>query len=146
MRLSHQGITPLHFCDKGVKMYAHVYQEVLLHGVEEPHNTTVFKMGLPAGPSSCPQGQDYWSVAAEERSGLYQRPGLALNLWTIILYCFERRGMLKASLQPAELEEFPQESIIRDPPGNGACNHSRVAGESQGLHWCKGQTFWVTLL
>ena len=36
-------------------------------------------MGLPAGPSSCPKGQDDSGVAAEARSGIYQRRGLALG-------------------------------------------------------------------
>jgi len=40
--VSHQGVTPLHFCEKGVKAGAHIYQEDVLHGVLKPLNTTVF--------------------------------------------------------------------------------------------------------
>ena len=41
--------------------------------------------------------------------------------------------MPKASLQPGEPEEIPCEGSDRDPPGNGACVDSRVAGASEGL-------------
>ena len=40
--VSHQGMTPLHFCEKGVKTGARVYQEDVLQGVVKPLNTTVF--------------------------------------------------------------------------------------------------------
>jgi len=40
--VSHQGVTPLHFCEKGVKTGACVYQEDVLQGVVKPLNTTVF--------------------------------------------------------------------------------------------------------
>jgi hypothetical protein len=36
-------------------------------------------MGLPAGLSSRPQGQDDSGVAAEAHTGIYQRRGLALG-------------------------------------------------------------------
>jgi hypothetical protein len=35
-------MTPLHFCEKGVKAGARVYQEDVLQGVEKQLNTTVF--------------------------------------------------------------------------------------------------------
>jgi hypothetical protein len=35
-------MTPLHFGENGVKIDAHVYQEVVQQGVVKPHNTTVF--------------------------------------------------------------------------------------------------------
>ena len=41
--------------------------------------------------------------------------------------------MLKVSHQPGEPEEIPSEGSGRDPPGDGACGDSRVAGASQGL-------------
>ena len=34
MVVFNQGMTPLHFCEKGVKIDAHAYQEVVLQGVE----------------------------------------------------------------------------------------------------------------
>jgi len=32
--VSHQGVTPLHFCEKGVKIGAQEYQEDMLHSCE----------------------------------------------------------------------------------------------------------------
>jgi len=40
--VSHQGVTTLHFCKKGVKTGARVYQEDVLQGVMKPVNTTLF--------------------------------------------------------------------------------------------------------
>jgi hypothetical protein len=44
------------------------------------------------------------------------------------------------------LKRIPCESNGRDPPGDGACGDSRVAGASQGLRRGIGRPFWVTLL
>jgi len=40
--VSHQGVTTFHFCEKGVKTGARVYQEDMLQGVMKPLNTTLF--------------------------------------------------------------------------------------------------------
>jgi inhibitor of nuclear factor kappa-B kinase subunit alpha len=40
--VSHQGVTPLHFCKKAVKTGARVYQEDVLQGAVKPLNMTVF--------------------------------------------------------------------------------------------------------
>jgi hypothetical protein len=40
--VSHQGVTPPHFCKKGEKSGAQVYQEDVLQGVVKHLNTTVF--------------------------------------------------------------------------------------------------------
>ena len=40
--VSHCWVTPLHFCEKGVKTGARVYQECVLEGVVKHLNTTVF--------------------------------------------------------------------------------------------------------
>ena len=45
--------------------------------------------------------------------------------------------MPKASPQPGEPDEIPCEGSSRDPPGDGVCGDSRVAGASQGL--CRGR-------
>jgi len=45
---------------------------------------------------------------------------------------------------PGESEEIPCEGRGRDPPGDGACGDSRVAGTSQGLRQGRGRPFWVT--
>jgi hypothetical protein len=47
--------------------------------------------------------------------------------------CFGGHGLPKASQQPGQPDEIPRESSGRDPPGEGACRDSRVAGASQGL-------------
>jgi len=47
--------------------------------------------------------------------------------------CFGEHGLLKVSQQPGPSIEIPRESNGRDPPGDGACRDSRVAGASQAL-------------
>jgi hypothetical protein len=46
--------------------------------------------------------------------------------------------LLKASQQPGQPEEIPCEGSSRDPPGDGACGDSRVAGTSQGFRRGRG--------
>ena len=148
------GITPLHFCEKGGKIDAHIYQEVVLKGVVEPHNTTYSVVRnvsssrtqlLPARPRS-------QIVAAEEYSSVYQRliissQGVQTSTpWTINLSCFGGCGLLKASQQTGEPEEIPDESISRFPPGEGACHDSRGTGGSEGLHWGRGHPFCVSII
>jgi len=104
-------------------------------------------MGLPAGLSSCPKGQDNSGVAAEESSCLHQRRELAFgecrpqNPGQKTVGCFGEHGVQKASQQPGEPEEIPCEGSGRDPPGDGACGDSRVAGASQGLRRGIGRPF-----
>ena len=45
--------------------------------------------------------------------------------------CFEGCGLLKVSQQPGEPAEIPGEGSSRDPPWDGACGDSRVAGASR---------------
>jgi hypothetical protein len=40
--VSHQVLTPFHFCEKRVKNSAQVYQEDMLQGIVKPLNTTLF--------------------------------------------------------------------------------------------------------
>ena len=66
-----------------------------------------------------------------ERSGIYQRRGLALGesrpqppgIQTV--GCFGGHGLPKASQQPGQPEEIPRESSGRDLPGDVACRDSR---------------------
>ena len=51
------------------------------------------------------------------------------------------RTLLKASQQPGQPEEIPRESSGRDPPGDGACCDSIVAGAPQGLRQGSGRSF-----
>jgi len=81
-------------------------------------------MGLPARLSSCPKSQDDSEVAAEERSGLYQRQGLTLGesrpqprnykLWAVLedMACQKRHNLdsLKRSLVKAAAE-IPRETM-----------------------------------
>jgi len=64
--VSHQGMTPLLFCEKGVKTGARVYEEDVLQGDVKPLNTTVFngQKWVFQQNSSCPQGQDDSGVAS----------------------------------------------------------------------------------
>jgi len=104
-------------------------------------------MGLPAGLNSCSQGQDDSGVAAEACSGIYQRRGLALREsrpqppGLLTVGCFGGHGLPKASQKHGQSEEIPRESSGRDPPGDGACRNSRVAGASHGLRHNRGRPF-----
>jgi len=60
--------------------------------------------------------------------------------------CFGPHGLPKAPQQPGQSEEIPRENSSRDPPGDGACRDSRVAGESQDLRRGRGRPFCVALL
>jgi len=66
-------------------------------------------MGLPAGLSSCPKGQDNLEVAAEEPSGLHQRRELAFGKCRPqtpgqkTVGCFGGHGVPKASQQPKSI-------------------------------------------
>jgi hypothetical protein len=87
----HQGVTPLHFCEKDVKTGAQVCQEDVLQGIVKPLNKTVFsgqkwvfqQDSAPAYKAKTTQ------VAAEETSGLYKAPRFGprgvqtSTLWTI---------------------------------------------------------------
>jgi len=83
-------------------------------------------MGLPAGLSPCSKSQDDSGVATMERSGLYQRRGLALGEsrpqppGLDIVGCFAGHGLSKATQQPGQSEEIPRESCGRDPARDGA--------------------------
>ena len=55
--------------------------------------------------------------------------------------CFGGHGLPKASQQLGQPEEIPRESSGRDPPGDGACRDSRVAGASQGWRRGRGRPF-----
>jgi hypothetical protein len=59
------------------------------------------------------------------------------KLWVVL----EDIGVPKVSQQPVESEEIPCEGSGRDPPGDGVCGDSRVAGASQNLRRCIGRPF-----
>ena len=77
----HQGVTPFHFCEKGVKTGTRVYQEDVLQGVVKPLNATVFigqKWVFQQKSTSAHKARRLRSGCGK-RSGLYQRRGLALG-------------------------------------------------------------------
>ena len=79
--VSHQGVTHLHFCKKGVKMVSECikrtcYKE-LWNNLTWP--SSVVRNGSSSKTQFLPKSQDDSGVAAEERSGLYQHRGLALG-------------------------------------------------------------------
>ena len=96
-------------------------------------------MGLPAGLSSCPKGQDNSGVV---NIGTFWPSSLPrIGHWGVrpktpghynVGY-FGGHGIPKASQQPGEPEEPPCEGSGRYPPGDRTCSNSRVAGASQGL-------------
>ena len=54
---------------------------------------------------------------------------------------FGGHGLPEESQQPGQSEEIPCEISGRDPPGDGACHDSRVAGASKGLRQVRGRPF-----
>jgi hypothetical protein len=107
----------------------------------------VVRNGFSSRTLFLPKSQDDSGVAAEERSGPYQRRRLALKDTRPqpprlkIVVCFGGHILPKASQQPGQSEEIARESRGRGPPGDGACRDSRVAGESQGLRRSRGRPF-----
>ena len=120
-------VTPLHFCDKGVKTGARVYQEDVLQGVATPLNTTFqwSDMGLPAERSSCPRRQEDSGVATRDvpafisaedwPSGSPDLNPVDYKLWAVLedLACQKRHNnldSLKRSLVKAAAE-IPLETV-----------------------------------
>jgi len=147
--VSNQGVTPLHFCEKGVKTGARVYQEDVLQGVVKPltHLSSMVRNGSSSRTYLLPKSQEDSGVAAEARVAIYQRRGLVLGEprpqtpVLLTLDCFGVHGLPKASQQPGQSEEISRQSSGRDPPGEVACRDSRVAGASQGLRRVRRRPF-----
>ena len=100
--MSHPGVTPLHFCEKGVKTGAPFYQEDVLHGVVKPLNTTVFngqKWVFQQKSTPAHKARRLRSGCGQ-RSGIYQPRGLALGKtstsWTINCGLFWRTWIAKS--------------------------------------------------
>jgi hypothetical protein len=79
--VSHQGMTHLHFCKKGVKLVAvfikrTCYKE-LWNSLTWP--SSVVRNGSSSRTQFMSKSQDDSGVAAEESSGLYQRGALAIG-------------------------------------------------------------------
>ena len=55
--------------------------------------------------------------------------------------CSGGHSVPKMSQQSGEPEEIPCEGSGRNPPGDGVCGDSRVAGVSQGLRRGIGRPF-----
>jgi len=115
----HQGVIHLHFCKKGVKLMSECIKR---NCYKELWNSLTWPSSVVRNDSSnrtqfLPKSQDDSEVAAEERSGLCQRRGLALGksrpqppgLKTV--GCFGGYGLPKASQQPEQSEEIPPETV-----------------------------------
>ena len=81
MGVSHQEVTPLNFCDKGVKTGVRVYQEDVLQGVLKPLNTTLFyDQKWVFQQDSAPAHKAMTNrLAAEVHSGINQHRGLTVG-------------------------------------------------------------------
>jgi len=148
--VSNQEVTALHFCNRGVKTGARMYQEDVLQGVVKPLNTTLFNgqkwvFQQDSAPAHKAKMTREWLwrhipafISAEDWPP--RSPDLnPLDYKTV--GCFGGHGLPKASQQPGQSEEIPRESSGRDSPGDGAYRDSSVAGASQGLHRDRGQPF-----
>ena len=103
-RVSHQRVTPLHFCEKHVKTGAQVYQEDVLQGVMNPIHTTVFdgqKWVIQQDSAPAHKARRLRRICGE-RSGLYQHQGLALggvltsSPWIINCGLFQRTWLAES--------------------------------------------------
>ena len=109
-------------------------------------------MGLPAGISSCLEAkttQEWlrWNVptfisAEDWPSGSPELKPRDYKLWAVL----ENMARQKRHNNFDSLKEIPRESSGRDPPGDGACRDSRVAGACQALRRGTGRPTWVELL
>jgi len=103
-------------------------------------------MGLPTVLTSCPKAKtsEEWlrrNVPAFISTDNWPSGCPDLNPRPINCGYFGGHGLPKATQQPGQCEDIPSESNGRDPPGDGACRDSRVAGESQSLRRGRGWPF-----
>ena len=126
--MSHWGVTPLHFCEKGVKTGAQVYQEDVLQGAVKPVNMTVFngqkwvfqQDSVPAHKANTTQEWLQRNVPAlisseDWPSGRSNLNPLDYNLWAVLenmacCKCHNSLDNLKRSLVKA-VAEIPLETV-----------------------------------
>lgn len=126
--VSHQGLTKLHYCEKGVKNDPRVYQQDVLEGAVKPLNTTlfagkewVFQQGsAPAHKAKTTQEwlrREVPAFIADEDwpSGSPDLNPLEYRLWSVLeeMACKKRHDdldSLKRSLEKAAAE-IPMETV-----------------------------------
>ena len=135
------------FLQERVETGVRVHQEDVLQGVVKQLNMTLFsgqewvfqQDSVPAQKprrlrSGC--GGTFWPLSAPgigPRGVHTSTPGTVSG--------FGGHGLPIASQQPGQSEDIPRESNGRDPPGDGSCRDSRVAGASQGWRRGRGRPF-----
>jgi len=143
--VSHQGVTPLHFCDRGVKTGARVYQEDVLQRLVKPLNMTVFgqKWVFQQAPARKTKTTQDWLrrnipaiISAEEPSGSPDLNPLDYKLWAVLegMACRKHHNnldSLKRSLVKAAAE-IPLETVRAA---------TAVAGASEFLRRGRGRPF-----
>ena len=125
-------MTPLNFCEKGVKTGAQVYQEDVLQGGVKPLNTTLFSgqkwvIQQDSAPAHKAKTTHAWLrrhvpafISAENWPlGSPDLNPLDYKLWAVL------EDMLAESVTTSRtVRRDPRESSGRDPPGDGACRDS----------------------
>ena len=81
VRGCHQGVTHLHFCNKGVKLVSECIKRTCRKKVRNilTWPSSVVRNGSSSRTQFLHKSQDDSRMTAEERSGIYQRRGLALG-------------------------------------------------------------------
>ena len=117
--VSHQGVTHLHFCKKGMKLVSRMYQEDMLQGVVKHLHVTLFSdqewvFQQDSVPTQKPRrlrsgcGGTFRPLSAPSigpRGVHTSTPG------TINCGLFWRTWLAKASQQPGQSEEIPLETM-----------------------------------
>ena len=126
-----------------------VYQEDMLQGVVKRLNMA-FLSGLEwvLQQDSVP-AQKTKQLRSSRRGTFWPSSAPRIGFWGVqtsnpeqkTVGCFGGHGVMKASQQPREPKEIPCDSSSRDPPGDGACGNSIVAGASRGLRRDIGRPF-----
>jgi len=140
--VSHQGVIPLHFCEKGLKTGARVYKEDVLQGVVKSLNTTFFSgqkwvFQQDSAPAHKAKTTQEWPrrhvpafISAEDwLSGSPDLNPFAYKLWAVLedmacRKCHNSLDSLKRSLVKAAAE-IPLETM-----------RAAIAEWSEGLQAC----------
>lgn len=126
--VSYQGVTKLHFCEKGVKTSAKVYQDTVLEAVVKPLNNTLFKNEVwtfqqDSAPGHKARTTQIWLeqnvpdfIKADDwPSASPDLNPLDYKLWSVLedMACSKRHPnieSLKKSLEAA-VTKFPMETV-----------------------------------
>jgi len=104
-------------------------------------------MGLPVGLSSCPKAKTTQEWLRRNVPAFISAEDWASGSPDLILRGYKLRDVLedkacqKRHNKLDSLKRSLKKAAGRDPPGDGACGDSRVAGASQGLRQGTGRPF-----